>query len=141
MPRRHGDERECGCLLEGQPAGNWEDISGRHGDEFCITSVHLRAENAVGRAEVIPPGEALLASPATQAGRDEDLGPDSDAVDPFPHRFDDPGHIGAGDMREWNLVCRDALTNPDVQVIQCAGFDPNQHLVRPGLRRGRIRID
>ena len=140
VPGRDRDERKSRRLLEGQRGWNDNHVSSGHRDELGIAAVGLGPEHAERGAQVIAPGLALVAGSATQPRRDEDFLADLDAFDLAADPFDLPGDVATGNMRQGNLVARYPLPNPDIQMVQRAGLDADEHFVRLDLRLGPVLV-
>jgi hypothetical protein len=59
-------------------------------------------------------------------------------ADVFPHFDHFPRHIAAQNVGQVNAGQSSA--NPEIQMVQCAGFDANQHLIPAGLGIGDVFV-
>src|SRR5207247_11063284 len=116
-------------LLKSERCAHREDISPGRLDEFRTSPVDLRAEDLKRDTQIITTRAAPFALPTTQAGRD---------IDSVAHRkgchlcadlLHYAGYIAAGNVGQRERIAWNALPDPNVQVIQGAGLDPEQHLV------------
>ena len=64
--------------------------------------------------------------------------PDLQVSDVLADLRDFAGHVAAIDMRQ--LDAGQAFADPQVEMIQCAGAYPYQHLIFPQLRLGHIFV-
>jgi hypothetical protein len=87
------------------------------------------------------PGQAILASTARQAGVEDDLGPELDALDPVSHRVNDSGAIGATDVWQTDWNAGHAVEDEKIEMVEGCCFQPNPHFARPRCRIGAITVE
>jgi hypothetical protein len=130
MPCCDRDQGKCSGLLKGQRYWHWKYIQTWDFDQFRVAPVHLGSQDLVSQAKIVTTGQTILASPTAQARRDKDPIAQRYASDRAPHLFDHAGYITAGNVGQWHLVGRYPLPDPNVQVVERASSDSNQHFVR-----------
>ena len=115
-------ERERGRLLEGEIAGNGVDVRRGHGDQLRVRAVAVLADHVDRPVRSLDAGvehDALSRLEAGHAGAE---------------RLDDARAVRAQDARLRHR--RQALPDPDVEMVQRGGADPDEHLA---LACGGIR--
>jgi hypothetical protein len=121
VPRRERRERQRGRLFEGRRRPHRKEISRRNDDELGARPVARLADDAVEAAEVIVAHGAPIARPAADAGRDPDAIARLHERHELADFADDSGAVATGDDRQRELVPGDALSDPDVEVVERRG--------------------
>src|SRR6185503_1561493 len=111
-----------------------------HCYQLRITTITTVSDHVVLPTKIVLPAETGRAMPARHTRLDHhfiaSLHPRYKLSD-FSH---DSGHIVSQNMRERNLNPRHTVANKNVEVVQRARFDFNQHFVRTDPRLGHVRV-
>ena len=108
--------------------------------QLRVAAVELVAGEAGPLAEVLAAGAAVAALAAGPAEpRDPDPLPGLEALRPLPRPLDGADDLVAGDERQLRLG-QVAVDDVEVGAADAAGVHPHQHLPRPGLGVGQLRL-
>ena len=127
VPRGQEDQRHAGGLLEVEHVGNGDDVDARNRDQLAVAAVHAVAQHVELRAEIVPPGVALLAMIAENHRRQQHARALVEVGNVFAVLDDLSGNIAAKNMRQ--LHARQALAHKQVKMVQRAGAHADQHMV------------
>jgi hypothetical protein len=97
-------------------------------------------EQAIRVTEIVSTRQTGFTFPAADPGRDKHSLPDRNAIN---HRTDllyDSRYIRSRDMWQWYGICRITLSDPDIKMVQRAGFDTDQDILRTDSRRRHVLI-
>src|SRR5262245_36914453 len=97
-------------------------------------------EQSVGAAKIVAPCETSIAAPAADSRRDKHPFPGRKPFNMGTDMLHSSGHIRPHYMRQDQGICRIPLAGPNIEMVQCAGFDPNKHLLRTDYWFGEILI-
>ncbi len=140
MRRGHRHERKRRRLFKRKVLRNRQHIAERHFEILRIAAVRLGSDQSIRAAQIVSPRQTLIAFPATDPRRHEHPLPHSDPFDVIADLLHDPGRIRPRHMRKRNRIGGIAFSYPNVEVVQRAGLDANQHLLRSNRRRRQILI-
>ena len=104
--------------------GDGVDVRRGHGDQLGVRAVAVLADH-------VDPAAARL-----DAGVEDDALAGLEAADAVAERLDDARAVGAEDARLRDG--RQALADPDVEMVERGGAEADEHLARPGHRIGRL---
>src|SRR5215471_7800828 len=121
------DERKGGRLLEAQTVGNGVDVGRRHGDQLRVRAVPVLADH-------VDPAAADL-----DTRIDDDRLARLEAGYPLAERLHETGAVGAEDARFRNR--RQALADPDVEMVKGRGSQADEHLACAGSWIGNLLED
>ena len=98
----------------------------------------MLSEDGVVGAQVVLAGDAVRADTTADSGGDHDLRAGAD----FRHGFADPLH-NPGSVRTWDVgkrqtEAREALSDPQIDVIKRSRAHPNKDIVRTERRRRHL---
>jgi hypothetical protein len=119
---RRKDEREGGRLLEAQAVGDGVDVRRRDGDQLRVRAVPVLPDHVDAPVARLDPGV------------DDDALAGLESRHALAERLDDAGSVGAEDARLGDG--RQALADPDVEMVQRRGAETDEHLA---LTCDRIR--
>ena len=129
MPRGEKDERRGGGLFEGEVVRNRDGGVLGGGEQFGIAAVDGVAEHGEAAAEVVFAIQALLALPATGAGRKQNPRARLDAPAKFAGGYHLARDIAAEHVGQGELHAGDAGADEEVEVIEGAGAHAHHDLV------------
>ena len=125
-------------LIEVETVGNGDDVYRRYCNEFAVAAVNLIAQYGELAALILQTGNALRAVIARKHGSEKHTLTGFEAGDVFADFDDFPGNVAAQDVRQ--LDPGESLADPEIEMIQGAGFDADQNLVFARLWVGDIFV-
>jgi hypothetical protein len=132
------DQRDAGGFGEGEIFRIGNAIYFGDFDEFGATAVDEVAEIGEAAAAIVLAGNASGAFAAGDAGSENDFLAGADGGDVGADFGDLAGDVAAGDVRERDGDAGEAATDPEVEMIEGAGFYFDEDFVgADGGRRGR----
>ena len=131
-------QRQAGGLVEVQTVRNRDHIHGRHGDQLAIPAIDAIAQDGELRAQVLQSGDALGAVIAEMHRRQQYPLPGLEAGDVLADLGNLSGNVRAQDVRQ--LHSGQTFADPQIDVVQGAGFDPDENLVPARLGIGHIFV-
>ncbi len=127
VPRRLEDQRHRSSFLKREIFRIGQAIYFRDTDEFRAATVDHVAEVGELAAAVVQAGDAGCALAASDAGSDNYFLADANGGNFRADLRDFAGDVAAGNVRERNWNARQALADPDVEMVQSAGADADKH--------------
>ncbi len=113
--------------MKSRIVGNRDYIHGGYGDQFAIPAVHAVAKHRKLRALVLKSGHALGAVIAEVHRREKHPLPGLEASDVLADFGNLSGDVRSKDVRQ--IHSGQSFANPQIDVVQGAGFDADQNLV------------
>src|SRR5262245_23537876 len=95
-------------------------------------------EDGVAPAAIILSGKTGSAHAARGGRTEHDFIAGTDPSDSLADALHDAGHIGAQDVRHLEVESLPPQPNPQVEAIECDGFDAHAHLTWPYFRIGNL---
>ena len=141
VPRGEERQRKRGCADEVDRIGDRNDVLDRHRDVLGIAAGMIPiAERLVRGALIIAAGDAFDAVPAADARLQHDPGSGGEAGCGSRGCDDLSGHIAAGNMRHRERHALESTPFPDVEIVQRARSNPDQHFPWSGHRIRRVLV-
>jgi hypothetical protein len=109
----------------------------REHDEFAQGSRQVLAEQPIVLTQRVLSGVAELAAMARDAGIDHHPVAGRSSRDSVSDRFYNPSTVTTQDVREGEGQPWESAQRPEIEVIECRGLEPDQHLT--GFRHSRCR--
>jgi hypothetical protein len=131
-----GRERDLrrGRGLVGEPIRDADQVPRRAGELLRVAAGGREADEARGQAQRLAAGAAVPAFAARVHQVRHHAVADLPAADALAERGDPPDRLDAEDERRLHVEARDAFAYVDVEVVEGARRDLDQHLARTGLR-------
>ena len=138
MPGGEEDEWDAGGLVEAEGVGNRDYFGTRHDNEFAIASLdELSADSELAAEAVLAALAELAAIAGTHGCKEYPLAfPEIGYV--FANARDNAADVAAEDQRQLNAG--NALADPEVEVVEGAGFHLDKHLVLTQLGFGDVFV-
>ena len=131
-----------GGIGEGNIGGEAIGVDLGDRDEFGVAAVDSRAKEPTAAAELVASGAAPLADTATEARVDHHAVAHADGAYTGTGGNHFTRGVAAEDQRRRELALKSALALPgeDVQAVESAGTNPNDHVPRTGGGIGPVAI-
>jgi len=140
MPRREEHERSRGGLFEGEVVGDLDHgVLGR-GQQLGVAAVDPVPEHREAAAEIVLAEEALLALTATGPGREQHAPAGLHPLAEVADRHYLAGDVAAEHVRHGELQPGNTCPHEQVEVVQRAGADADQHLIGADCRLGGVLV-
>ena len=134
-------EGERGRSVKINVAGQPDQRTFRHADFFGESAVPMHAEQPSLQAKRLLAARAKFAFPAEQVGLHCHAVPVSPTGDAGAKRDDLAGNLAARNARQRRRAGQAPFLQPEIEPVQPAGADPDNHLAGPGHRIGRLAIN
>src|SRR5580765_4465063 len=138
VPRRKEYQWHASRLVEIEAVRDRNHVDCRHSDQFAVAAVDAIAQNRQFRTLVLQSCNTFCTVIAEMHRRDQHALSRLEPGHVFSNFRDLSRDIATKDM--WKIYTRQPLTDPDIQMVERAGFYPHQHLILARLRVGDFFI-
>ena len=138
VPRGAEGDLHRGGLGVGELLGDAHQVPGRAGEPLRVAAGGAEADVVGVRAERLAAGAAEAALAAGRHQQRHHAVADLPALDALAELGDPADDLEAEDERRLDREARGALADVDVEVVERAGRDVDQHLARAGPRVGNV---